>query len=131
VRDRHVTSTSPEDVGSGENAAPGSAPDTVMLPVTGMSCAACARTIEFTLKDVPGVRDASVNYATGRATVAFDPSVVTPPALVEAVRSVGYDVLYADWGHGGAEDGIDALPEELAIRTPSAAPRRRSTAPCG
>ncbi|MBP1603208.1 MAG: copper-translocating P-type ATPase, partial [Acidobacteria bacterium] len=110
-----MTSTSPEDVGSGENAAPGSAPDTVMLPVTGMSCAACARTIEFTLKDVPGVRDASVNYATGRATVAFDPSVVTPPALVEAVRSVGYDVLSADTGPGGAEAGIDALPAELAI----------------
>ncbi len=38
------------------------------LPVTGMSCAACARTIEFTLKDVPGVSEAGVNYATGRAT---------------------------------------------------------------
>ena len=113
--DRHVTSTSPEDVGSGRAAGAGSAPDTVMLPVTGMSCAACARTIEFTLKDVPGVRDASVNYATGRATVAFDPSVVTPPALVEAVRSVGYDVLSADTGPGGAEAGIDALPAELAI----------------
>ena len=38
--DRHVTSTSPEDVGSGKAAGAGSAPDTVMLPVTGMSCAA-------------------------------------------------------------------------------------------
>ena len=42
------------------------------LPVTGMSCASCARTIEKTLSSTPGVHQASVNFATGIATIDFD-----------------------------------------------------------
>jgi P-type Cu+ transporter len=65
----------------------------ITLPVTGMTCAACARTIERTLQRVPGVERASVNFATSRATVQFDPQRADVPALVKAVRGVGYDVL--------------------------------------
>ena len=104
-----MTRASLDDPDAADAAAPGgSASDTITLPVTGMSCAACARTIEFTLKDVPGVSEAGVNYATGRATVVFDPSVVAVPALVDAVRSVGYDVL-------AVAAGSEAVPAELAI----------------
>jgi Cu+-exporting ATPase len=110
-----VTPTSADDLAAAEAASGGSASDTITLPVTGMSCAACARTIEFTLRDVPGVRDAGVNYATGRATVVFDPSVVTPPALVDAVRGVGYDVLAVAAAPSLVEAGADALADELAI----------------
>jgi Cu+-exporting ATPase len=65
----------------------------VTLPLSGMSCAACARTIERTLQSVPGVEAAGVNYATSRATVKFDPAAVGLDDLVKAVRDVGYDVL--------------------------------------
>jgi Cu+-exporting ATPase len=65
----------------------------VMLPVTGMSCAACARTIERTLQGVSGVAEAGVNYATGLATIVYDPGLVAVPGLVNAVRDAGYDVL--------------------------------------
>ena len=65
----------------------------VSLPVTGMTCAACAANIERALKKLPGIGDAGVNYATNRATVTFDPSVLTVPAIVEAIRDVGYDVI--------------------------------------
>jgi mercuric transport protein len=65
----------------------------VTLSVTGMTCAACARTIERTLQRVPGVEQASVNFATSRASVQFDPQTANVPALVKAVRDVGYDVL--------------------------------------
>lgn len=68
---------------------------TVALPVTGMSCAACARTIEGTLRDTPGVAQANVNFATGRATVTFDPAAVGLDDLVRAVRDVGFDVIQA------------------------------------
>ncbi len=78
----------------------------VSLPVTGMSCAACARTIERTLQHVPGVSAAGVNFATNRATVKFDPSVVSVDALADAVRSVGYDVLTVS---------PQAQPDETAI----------------
>ena len=69
------------------------APRAVSIPVTGMTCAACAATIERALKKLPGVGAAGVNYATNRATVTFDPDVLAVPAIVEAIRDVGYDVL--------------------------------------
>ncbi len=69
------------------------APAHVSLPVLGMSCAACARTIALTLEDTPGVEAADVNFATGRAVVTFDPATVGVGDLVKAVREVGYDVI--------------------------------------
>jgi len=61
-----------------------------------MTCAACAANIERALKRLPGVGAAGVNYATNRATVTFDPSVLGVPAIVEAIRDVGYDVIGSD-----------------------------------
>jgi Cu+-exporting ATPase len=58
-----------------------------------MSCAACARAIEVTLKETPGVEAAAVNFATGRAAVTFDPAAVGLDRLVQAVRDAGYDVI--------------------------------------
>src|SRR5262249_33586523 len=49
------------------------APERVDLPVSGMTCAACARSIERTLAQTPGVERANVNLATNTATVEFDP----------------------------------------------------------
>jgi Cu+-exporting ATPase len=71
-------------------------PEAVSLPVTGMTCAACASNIERALKRLPGVGAAGVNYATNRATVTFDPAVLAVPAIVEAIRDVGYDVIGSD-----------------------------------
>ena len=71
----------------------GDSREAVSLPVTGMTCAACAASIERALKKLPGVGDAGVNYATNRATVTFDPSVLNLPTIVEAIRDVGYDVI--------------------------------------
>jgi Cu+-exporting ATPase len=83
----------PATSGDGRPVAKEAQSQAITLPVTGMSCAACARTIERTLQGVPGVSAAGVNFATNRATVKFDPSVVSVPQLAEAVRSVGYDIL--------------------------------------
>jgi len=63
----------------------------VDLPIRGMSCAACARRIEGNLKKQPGVRSAGVNYATGRATVEFDPAGTGVKHLIQVVRDTGYD----------------------------------------
>jgi Cu+-exporting ATPase len=69
----------------------GVAKDTVELPITGMTCAACARHIEQNLASTPGVGHASVNFATSRATVSYDPHQTNIRALVESVRQAGYD----------------------------------------
>jgi Cu+-exporting ATPase len=86
--------------------APG-ATSAVSLPVTGMTCAACAANIERALKQLPGVEAAGVNYATNRATVTFDPAVLSLPVIVEAVRDVGYDVV------GTSATGLGSLDPEI------------------
>lgn len=63
------------------------------LPITGMTCGACANRIENTLKRMDGVRTANVNFATHRATVEFDPAKTSPEALVEMVRDCGFDTV--------------------------------------
>jgi P-type Cu+ transporter len=57
------------------------------LHVTDMSCAGCVETVEKTLKSLPGVSDAQVNFAERTATVTGD---VLPDALVNAVSKAGY-----------------------------------------
>jgi Cu+-exporting ATPase len=95
-------------------AAPAQRPDeAVSLPVTGMSCAVCARTIERTLLAVPGVAAAGVNYATNRATVKFNPSLVSVPDLVEAVKGVGYDVLPVTAGQQADDTAIDTAEQRV------------------
>lgn len=64
---------------------------TVELPISGMTCASCARSVERGLQKVAGVASASVNIATERATVSFDPTLVDISAFVQGVRSSGYD----------------------------------------
>ncbi|HUG39814.1 MAG TPA: heavy metal translocating P-type ATPase [Longimicrobiales bacterium] len=60
------------------------------IPVTGMTCAACAARVQKGLSKAPGVVDAAVNFATERATVAYDPGSATAATLVDAVRQSGY-----------------------------------------
>ncbi|MHB1682610.1 MAG: heavy metal translocating P-type ATPase [Bacilli bacterium] len=62
------------------------------LNITGMTCAACAARIEKNLNKVPGVQQASVNFASEKVTVVFDPGVANPGKLIETVRKTGYDV---------------------------------------
>src|SRR5690242_7954896 len=64
------------------------------LSVTGMHCAACVAAVEDRLKRVPGVEEARVSLDAGRAFVKTRDGV-TDQALVEAVRSAGYDAAPA------------------------------------
>ena len=68
------------------------APERVDLPVSGMTCAACARTIERKLGFTAGVIRASVNLQASQATVEYDDKLVKPDALANAVRQLGYEV---------------------------------------
>jgi Cu+-exporting ATPase len=62
------------------------------FPVTGMTCASCVRRVEKALAKVPGVAEASVNLATEKARVAYDPSAASPDQLRAAVEKAGYGV---------------------------------------
>ena len=68
------------------------APERIDLPVGGMTCAACARSIERTLAATPGVARASVNLATETATVEYDPARARVRDFIGAIEDLGYSV---------------------------------------
>ena len=94
------TATSPESVPPRQE----SAVRTVTLPVSGMSCAACQGAVERALLKRPGVVDASVNLLMRNASIAFDPSVVAPSALVGVIKEAGYDAALPAPGRTAFEE---------------------------
>ena len=84
------------------------APARVVIPVTGMTCAACQGRVQRTLSRTAGVADAAVNLMMGSATVAYDPAATSPEALVAVIQRAGY-------GAAVPAARIDAF-EEQAVR---------------
>jgi P-type Cu+ transporter len=105
------------DAGGAATAAPrAAAAQEATLPITGMTCANCAMTVERTLKKTAGVSDASVNFASERATVRFDPASVSVEQLASAVERAGYGVVLAS--EAGLEDAeARARAEEIATQS--------------
>ncbi|MGE5255463.1 MAG: heavy metal translocating P-type ATPase [Hyphomicrobiales bacterium] len=64
----------------------------ITLPISGMTCANCAATVERTVKKLAGVADARVNFASEQATVTFDPKAVTLAQVVRQIQDAGYTV---------------------------------------
>ncbi len=62
------------------------------FPVAGMTCQACALTIEKALKSVPGVVEARANFGSRSATVVRERGRANSPAIAAAVARVGYSV---------------------------------------
>lgn len=67
-------------------------------PVLEMSCASCAMSVEQTVRKLPGVTDASVNFASNRLSVGFDESQITPQQIRAAVQASGYDLIIDEQG---------------------------------
>ncbi|HWR92962.1 MAG TPA: copper ion binding protein, partial [Desulfobacterales bacterium] len=68
---------------------------TLQIPVTGMTCANCAATVERVLKKLPGVSAASVNFASEQAAVTFDSAEARLAQIVEQIRGAGFAVATA------------------------------------
>ena len=64
----------------------------VTLPITGMHCTNCSDTVARELAKLDGVATANVNYATEKATVTFNPSVLDEIAIIERIKDIGYGV---------------------------------------
>ncbi len=76
----------------GETNAPASLarPETLQFEVEGMHCASCVKRVEDALLAQPGVQQASVNLATGKAGVTYDAARLQVNQLVDAVHAAGY-----------------------------------------
>jgi Cu+-exporting ATPase len=91
----------------------------VELPIMGMTCASCANRVERKLNRLDGV-SATVNYASERAAVDYDPEVAQPEDLLGAVQAAGYQAVLPtpepardDGGHEHRDLGED---ETAALR---------------
>ncbi len=83
---------------------------TAVIEIGGMSCVNCANRIEKALSEMPGVVDATVNFAASRAVVHFHPSDVRPEDLKQVVADAGYSVVSLNIQGSGASTQ-QALPE--------------------
>ncbi|MCS5489664.1 heavy metal translocating P-type ATPase [Algoriphagus limi] len=68
---------------------------TQTFPVTGMTCAACASSVETILSYTDGVKSASVNFANNTVQVEYEDGI-TPQALNDALQDVGYGLIISD-----------------------------------
>ncbi|MBI3633296.1 MAG: copper-translocating P-type ATPase [Candidatus Vogelbacteria bacterium] len=64
-----------------------------IFSIKGMHCASCVGILERSLKKIPGVESATVNLATTKATVVYDPQRVNDDHLASAVANVGYEAM--------------------------------------
>ncbi|MBP7095874.1 MAG: copper-translocating P-type ATPase [Spirochaetia bacterium] len=78
-----------------------------VIPVGGMTCASCSAAVEGALSRTAGVKLASVNLATERATVRYDPALTRVSALKDAIRKAGYEPRALE-----TADRVDAHREE-------------------
>jgi len=85
----------------------------IVINIGGMSCAACAQRVEKSIKKLDGVIDASVNIATEKATVAFDPRTVKLSAIREEISKSGYKPL-DDERPGAGDKGAERKQKEFA-----------------
>lgn len=77
------------------------------FPVIGMTCAACAGSVESMLSAQAGVAKAAVNFANSTATVEYDPQTAQLASFQQAVRSIGYDLIIEK--EADTEDKVAAL----------------------
>lgn len=77
-----------------------------VIEVHGMTCASCVSRVEKALTGLPGVIEADVNLATGRASVRFLPASVSTTRLRQTIRDTGYEP--GNEGNGGS------VPEDVS-----------------
>lgn len=88
------------------------------LPITGMTCANCAANIERVLnKKLGGVKHASVNYASERATIDYLPDIVSIDDIVAAIEKAGYGAIILEENQGDEDAEQSARQAEIHNQT--------------
>ena len=70
--------------------------NTLEIGIEGMTCASCVAHVEKSLRDLPGVSEATVNLATERAQVHYDPAILAPQRMADAIHEVGYTPIVSE-----------------------------------
>ncbi|MBL1179227.1 heavy metal translocating P-type ATPase [Pantanalinema sp. GBBB05] len=90
---------------------------TLQAQVGGMDCGGCARTIAANLQQLPGISEATVNFASERLNVIYDPQQTSEADIIGRVTDLGYTVALDKTAQSFAETDIAA--ENLAGDPPS------------
>ncbi|MCE5343946.1 MAG: heavy metal translocating P-type ATPase [Eubacteriales bacterium] len=90
------------------------ATQTTTIPIGGMTCAACVNRVEKAISKLEGVQSASVNLATEKATVVYNPQEVRLSAIRDSIRKAGYQPLLPSAGNA---DNEDRTRKQKEIRT--------------
>lgn len=96
------------------------------LVITGMTCANCSARVEKELQQQPGVKEATVNLATEKATISYD-ETTSSQALITAIENIGYGAIIYDEAHQATifeeqQKYIKKMRSELIISTLLTAP---------
>ncbi|KAI5895407.1 heavy metal translocatin [Schizophyllum commune H4-8] len=84
------------DIGFDATHIPPSSADKIILRIYGMTCSSCTSSIEKGLTAMPGVRSVAVSLATETCDIEFDPGLVKPRELVDAIEDMGFDAVLSD-----------------------------------
>lgn len=63
---------------------------TTTFQTSGTHCSSCAMLIEVTLRDLPGVVEASADHGRGVASATYDPNLTDGETIAEEIRKLGY-----------------------------------------
>jgi Cu2+-exporting ATPase len=77
------------------------------FPVLNMGCAACAARIEKSIQKQTGIVSVSVNFAANTAAIEYQPEIISPQEIRNAVRDAGYDLLTNE--DNSCEDIVETL----------------------
>jgi Cu2+-exporting ATPase len=93
---------------------PAGAASAIDVIIEGMRCASCVWLNEKIIGRLPGVLEARVNYATGRARVVFDPELVAPAAIFSRIAEIGYRAR--PYTSSAAQEGARREQRDLLLR---------------
>lgn len=85
----------------------------VTIPIGGMTCAACVQRVEKVIAKLEGVSKVSVNLATEKASIEYDPQIIRLSAIKQCIEKTGYQALEID--KNTVDE--DKLRKEKEIRT--------------
>jgi Cu2+-exporting ATPase len=89
---------------------------TKKFPLLNMSCAACANSTQTILENLHGITKVSANYANASAHIQYDPALVTPTDMKEALKGIGYDLMIDETEHGKEEVEAKQFKRYKALR---------------
>lgn len=84
--------------------------------IAGMHCASCVRVLEHALAKIDGVDQATVNLATEKATVTFDPAKVNDQNLATAIANVGYKAMLDEQSHSADQEKLEKQKQLTDLR---------------